>query len=336
MLTNKIRNIIVLSLLMQSSSIVFAQRNISINDILSIPDAAISSLENNDDYNYLKGIMESFDPQHTYNAQNSYQSKKLAYFGDWDSNRIFIFDVDTMALIKTVENTGDGPYGIDQEGFSKSYALTRKVPSLTIIKNSTLTNIGKIQLKHKPRSTNYNGKTGLSLVSSADKAMTSIIRVANDKVIRIIGENIETQPHDFGGSLSTGHPLWVNKNKFFMIDRATRTIELWSKNGTLLSTLDTPTSVHHIFQPENIKRRKKNIYYAVFEGNRDEGISPGIIKLIVKKDNIIQKKLVYLNSFDDTLDVSSMGAHHANFHPDGIHIYIGSTEGHLFITNKKQ
>lgn len=336
MLKNKIRDVIIFSsLFMLSSSMVFAQRNISINEVLSIPDAAITSLENSDDYHYLKGIMASFHPQHTYNAKNSYRSKNLAYFGDWDSNRIFIFDVDTMELIKTIENTGDGPYGIDQQGFSKSYALTRKVSSMTVIKNSTLTNTGKIQLTHKPRSTSYNKKTGLSLVSAADKAMTSIIRVANDKVIKVIGKNMATQPHDYGGSLSTGHPLWLNKNRFFMTDRAARTIELWSKAGKLLSTLNTPTSVHHIFQPENIKKRKKNVYFAVFEGNRDEGISPGIIKFIVKKGNIKQKKIVYLNSFDDTLDVSVMGAHHADFHPDGIHIYVGSAEGHLFVINKK-
>ncbi|RLJ21646.1 hypothetical protein DJ031_02495 [bacterium endosymbiont of Escarpia laminata] len=34
------------------------------------------------------------------------------------------------------------------------------------------------------------------------------------------------------------------------------------------------------------------------------------------------------------LNPAEMGAHHADFHPDGIHIYIGSTEGHVFVVNK--
>ncbi len=29
-----------------------------------------------------------------------------------------------------------------------------------------------------------------------------------------------------------------------------------------------------------------------------------------------------------------MGSHHADFHPDGIYIYIGSAEGHVFVINK--
>ena len=44
---------------------------------------------------------------------------------------------------------------------------------------------------------------------------------------------------------------------------------------------------------------------------------------------------VALSSYDpDMLDPAVMGAHHADFHPDGIHIYVGSTEGHTFVINK--
>ncbi len=29
-----------------------------------------------------------------------------------------------------------------------------------------------------------------------------------------------------------------------------------------------------------------------------------------------------------------MGAHHGDLHPDGVHIYVGSAEGHTFVVNK--
>ncbi|MCK4707895.1 MAG: hypothetical protein KAU21_04700, partial [Gammaproteobacteria bacterium] len=145
--------------------------------------------------------------QDAYITDNVYGVENLAYYGDWDSNRVYIIDVDNMALVKSVEGTGDGPYGIDQQGPNKAYALTRRTESLTVVDNYTLEHDGFIELQHKPRSTNFNANTLLSLVSGGDKAMTSIIRTDMDMVTKVVGEDVLTTPHDFGGSLSTGHPL---------------------------------------------------------------------------------------------------------------------------------
>jgi DNA-binding beta-propeller fold protein YncE len=187
--------------------------------------------------------------------------------GDWDSNRVYIIDVDNMELLTSVEGTGDGPYGIDQQGANKAYALTRRTESLTVVDNYTLENTGFIELQHKPRSTNFNANTLLSLVSGGDKAMTSIIRTDMDKVTKVIGEDTLTTPHDFGGSLSTGHPLWVSDHHFFMLDRASRQIQLWNRDGTMLSVIDAPTSIHHIFQPpaSTMSDGEQNIFYAVID-----------------------------------------------------------------------
>lgn len=279
-------------------------------------------------------------PQSIDNASepgNIYSVDNLAYYGDWDSNRIYIIDVDNMALLITVEGTGDGPYGIDQQGADKAYALTRKTESLTVVDNHTLENNGLISLQHKPRSTNYRDETGLTLASGGDKAMSSIIKVDVDKVIKVVGEDIATKPIDFGGSLSTGHPLWLNNHHFFMLDRAAREIQLWNRTGELLSVLETPTSIHHLFQvPADLMTDEdKDIYYAVVEGNQNEGISPAILRFRVKGTHLIQTGLVFLNSYDpDNLDPAVMGAHHADFHPNGKLIYVGSAEGHTFVVNK--
>jgi DNA-binding beta-propeller fold protein YncE len=275
-----------------------------------------------------------------YVSNNIYGAENLAYYGDWDSNRIYIFDIDNMRLLTTVDKTGDGPYGIDQQSPEKAYALTRKTESLTIVNNQTLKNDGLIQLKHKPRSTNYNPATDLTLVSGGDKAMTSIIKVEKDKVVRVIGENVETHPGDYGGSLSTGHPLWVTDHQFFMLDRAAREIQLWHPRDGLLSTLHTATSVHHIFQPPatTMKKGDEYIYYAVEEGNRDEPpTSPAILRFKLRGDTLVETGRVKLNSIDPTMyDASVMGAHHAAFRPDGEFIYVGSAEGHLFVINRKK
>ena len=275
--------------------------------------------------------------QDAYDSDNVYGVDNLAYYGDWDSNRIYIIDVDNMALLTSVENTGDGPYGIDQQGASKAYALTRKTESLTVVDNHTLDNQGLIELNHKPRSTNYNANTLLSLVSGADKAMTSIIRTDMDKVTKVIGENSSTTPRDFGGSLSTGHPLWVSDSHFFMLDRAARQIQLWNRDGDLLSSIDVPASVHHIFQPpaSTMAVEDMNVFYAVVEGNQDEMVSPGVIRFEIFKNTLAQTAQVNLYDYaPEQLDISTMGSHHADFHPGGVYIYIGSAEGHVFVINK--
>ena len=275
--------------------------------------------------------------QDAYITDNAYGIDNLAYYGDWDSNRVYIIDVDNMTLVKSVENTGDGPYGIDQQGPNKAYALTRRTESLTVVDNYTLEHDGLIELQHKPRSTNFNENTLLSLVSGGDKAMTSIIRTDMDKVTKVVGENVVTTPHDFGGSLSTGHPLWVSDHHFFMLDRAARKIQLWNRAGEMLSAMDAPTSVHHVFQPptSTMSVDEMNVFYAVIEGNQTEQVSPGIIRFEIVENTLQQTGRVNLHDYDpENLDISTMGSHHADFHPDGMSIYIGSAEGHVFVIDK--
>lgn len=228
--------------------------------------------------------------QDAYITENIYGVENLAYYGNWDSNEVHIIDVDNMNWLASVSDTGDGPYGIDQQGANKAYALTRRADSLTVVDNYTLEHDGFIELQHKPRSTNFNANTLLSLVSGGDKAMTSIIRTDMDKVTKVVGENALTTPHDFGGSLSTGHPLWISDHHFFMIDRAARQIQLWNRDGQMLSALNTSTSVHHIFQPpeSTMTADDRNIFYAVVEGNQEEWESPGLIRFDIIGNSLTQ------------------------------------------------
>jgi len=263
---------------------------------------------------------------------NIFGVDNLAYYGDWDSNRVFIIDIENMSLLETVEGTGDGPYGVDQQDETKAYALTRKTESMTIIDNYYLENMGEIVLDHKPRSTNYNPDTGLSLVSGADKVMSSIIKVKHDKVMKVIGYDELAIPHDYGGSLATGHPLWIDNQRFFMIDRGEREIQLWNRKGKLLSVIDTPTSVHHIFQAPS--GRLNYVFYAVVEGNQVENLSPSILRFKIRRGKMVVTGEAVLSDYDPALLPSEMGSHHADFHPDGVHIYIGSAEGHVFVVHK--
>ncbi len=168
----------------------------------------------------------------------------------------------------------------------------------------------------------------------------------NDIVVATAGEDIETvQTRDNGGSLSSGHPAWLSKNRFAVIDRANRIIQLYGiekihKNNlnydwevTLLDEVATPTSVHHILHRDlsKLSQHEKREFYALAEGSANEGIHPAIIKLhLSKQDRLSLVDQVNLDHFDPAI----MSSHHADFHPDGEHIYVGSTEGHLFVVNR--
>lgn len=270
--------------------------------------------------------------QHDPDWQNFYGVENLAYYGDWNANRVFVIDIDNMTLLKPVINTGDGPYGCDQQNQETAYALTRKTESLTVIENYYIENIGKIFLEHKPRSTAFNSSTGLSLVSGADKVMTSIIDVENDSVLNVLGSDVPAIPGDFGGSLATGHPFWFSANYFFMLDRANRQIQLWDRSGGLLSVLDTPTSVHHIFRAP---KHEAGTWFAVVEGDPRENRSPSILRFRVFRGKMTVTGEAILSDYDPgSLDPAVMGSHHAAFHPDAEHIYVGSAEGHVFVVNR--
>ncbi len=282
-------------------------------------------------------------------GSNAPHFKARAFYGDKVLDRVVAIDVHKMKLAGTVDTQGLTPYPVDQAGtLDKVYAITRGSNSVDVITADSLKPLGIIPLQHKPRSgESYNARLGLALIAGANKPMTSIIDVVNDTVVAVAGDNVETsQSEDNGGSLSSGHPAWLSKDRFVVIDRVDRVIQLYgikkvqpkgsldySWKVTYLDEVETPTSVHHLLHRElgQLSQSDKRNFYALAEGSASRGIHPGILKLRLHKDDrLTLDDTVYFDNFDAT----TMSAHHADFHPDGEHIYAGSTEGHLFVVNR--
>ncbi|NOQ64008.1 MAG: hypothetical protein GQ582_05800 [Methyloprofundus sp.] len=275
-----------------------------------------------------------------------------AFYGDKKDNNVVVIDVKRMQLIAKVPTEGLTPYPVDRAGYlDKVYAITRGSFSMDVIDAETLENIGLIPLTHKPRSgESFNSRLGLAIVAGADQPITSVIDVMNDSVAAVtIEEQGAPLYSDYGGGNASGHPAWLSKDRFVVIDRARRLIQLWgidkvqdpesldySWELTQLDTLNTPTSVHHILSRNTSKlpRYEKRTFYALSEGKQaaDEtegAIQPAILKLRLTGND----QLIFEDKIDLPGDAAEMGAHHADFHPDGQHIYVGSTEGHLFVVD---
>ncbi|NOQ14835.1 MAG: hypothetical protein GQ583_10230 [Methyloprofundus sp.] len=286
-----------------------------------------------------------------------------AFYGDKKRDKVVVIDVKRMKLIDAVATKGKMPYPVDRAGnLDKVYAITRGSKSMDVIDAETLENVGQIRLKHKPRSgESYNSRLGLALIAGADKPLTSVIDVMRDRVVAEAGGNTyTTQIRDNGGTISSGHPAWLTKDRFVVIDRANRLIQLWGiekiQHGnslnygwevTLLDEESTPTSVHHIIHRDvsRLSEEEKHTFYALAEGSAKEEIHPAILELKLSDsdsddnydDQLTWVDQVKMDSFGkNNYDAKIMSSHHADCHPDGVHIYAGSTEGHLFVINRKK
>lgn len=254
--------------------------------------------------------------------------KHYAYFGNYNSNEVFQIPLldDGFEGTFNIIKTGNGPYPVDDIRIDRILAITRKESSVTAIFPKKGNSTKKISLKHQPRSSSFNVKNKLTLVAGKEKVLTSVID-SNNKVISTIGYDEVTSGEDFGGSLASGHPKWLDDNRFFILNRSKRTIELWNLNGTKLDSINTSSSVHHIIS-------KKPFLFALCEGNQKTLIPPSLIKFEIKKDKFVVNEHLFMPS--NTYSYKEMGAHHIDFQPNSNNIYLGSTEGRLFVVDSEK
>jgi len=265
-----------------------------------------------------------------------------AFYGDRLLDRVVAIDVETMTLTESIYTKGLDPYPVDQAGdLDKVYAITRGSNSIDVIDATSMKFMGLIELEHFPRSSEaYNATLGLQLVTGVDKPMASLIDVETDKVVATVGDSSLVYPIDYGGSNATGHPFWFDEDKFALIDRGSRTIDMYkvSKNRrgawkvTLLDSIDTPTAVHHFVNRDTsaLSRLESISYYALSEGSPDAGIAPSVLKYVLKRNQLTLVAEASLAEVGDPI-ISKMGSHHADVHPDGTHMYVGSTEGNVYV-----
>ncbi len=264
----------------------------------------------------------------------------VGYYSDNNSDRVFIVDPRNMSLIDTIPTTGNQPYPIDKVGGNKVYVTTRNSESLDIIDYDgvNFANTGIVPLTHKPRSVAYNSSTNLAAVSGTKKAVMSIIDVANDTVIGTVGDTTPLVPSGFGGSLATGHPIWVDNDQFLLIDRARRLVHLYKISQTAgvwniikTSTINTPTSIHHFSSVPNASDWfQKRTFYGMAEGAPDEGKHPSVFRVFVLGNYLLPVG----NADMAQSDAVDQGSHHLGMHPNKVHVYAGSKEGDVYIVNR--
>ena len=280
------------------------------------------------------------------NSSDTVATERLAFYGDTLHNRILEIDVQKMSVRNEIPTVGETPYTIGRAGNEdRLYAITRGSESFDVIDMNSMEIIKTVPMQHSPRSCAFNEYNGLQLISGKNKPMTSLIDVKNDEIVAVVGRDTLVNPLDFGGSNATGHPVWLSRDTFALLDREVRKIILYKVEGSTgnwnaieVGSLPTPTAPHHFVgkgadamdNSIRIGDIETDTFYVVTEGASDAApggsVAPQLLKVKYTEGSLT---LIGSAALEHTLDEE--GAHHATFAPDGIHIYMGSSEGIMSI-----
>ncbi len=282
-----------------------------------------------------------------------------AYFGDKENNRIDVVDVENMELKDTIYTGHKKTYAAEvvkthgQEHSSnlKMYVDNRGSNAIDVLDGKTNTIIKTINLPFHPRSIDVEEETGLVAVSGVDKPMIAIIDGKTDTLLTTAGRDVVTYPTTSGhsyvssGTLASGHPHWLDREHFALIDRQAMKIITYklvhnddnSYSAQEVNEINTPSPVHNLIPPKVHGHEGHHngghtypIFYATAEGS--DSAYPSVMKLYFSPDEGL-KTLENLELKKDGLAKNVMGVHHLNFIKRTQKIYVGSDEGTLFIVD---
>lgn len=244
------------------------------------------------------------------------------FYGDLSFPRVFAIDVESMKRIVDPDIKINSPcYPVDKVDSHLLYGITRGENSVTPIDMRSNRAGSPIQLLHRPRSTatSGRGKSNLCLVAGADQPVVSIIDVNKSNVIQVVGKPTGETETDYGGSLASGHPTWINGDLFLLLDRVRKKLCLCRVGSSLpLYSVRTPTSLHHV-------EKYGTGYVALSEGNLEARIPPALVFFDItrgKNAKIAVSKVIFMPSVEG-------GAHHIGIVGDVI--YVPTSNGIVFV-----
>ncbi len=248
---------------------------------------------------------------------------KTLYYGDIVSDKVVMLDIESMKLRDSIDSNGHYPYEVS-EGFGTDlFVINRKDYTIGVLDTHTNTIADAVALDFSPRSVKINNLDAFLTSSNAPSGA-----IINGNISSAAySDSSYVDPVSYGGTNATGHPVWVDNNYFLLLDRTENSLELYVKGNYLpIDKFKTKSSVHHVML-------KNGYFYGIEEGEQNV-VSPGILKFSVSsgKINIIQERLLSeLSGLPSDFLPATWGAHHGAFHPTQEYIYMGSSEGNVFV-----
>ncbi len=239
---------------------------------------------------------------------------------DNDQNRLVIVDVSQMKVLRSIR-VGSQPYPVDSIRQNLVLVSTRGLKSVRPVKVPDGRLLKPVKLQHKPRSTTSHATKDLALVGGADLTLTTVIDTKNLKIKSVVGTKRKDPRRDFGGSLACGHPSWGPDDTILHLDRIARRIELYDLEGALVTSVNLPSSAHHVTAIDGG-------YLALCEGNPKSRISPSVLKFHIENSDISIDAHAYLPI--PPIHQTKTGGHHLTYDATRGRVYVGTDEGRMF------
>jgi len=270
-------------------------------------------------------------------------------------NRILTLNYKDMEFLNAVDVEGVSTHHADPmgtlEGANYMMLVSKGSYFVTIWDIKSDKFIKKINLPFRPRSADaYNKERDLILLNSRDRPAAVLIDATKLKIVGRAGfhtqcdhkianpikivkdmfsmqENFDPQfkcfAPDYGGDQISGHPLWLNKNAFVIVDRANRAIEVYTikKKGEyyttkLVQVLKTNSSMHQMI-PLDRDNPNNKIFFGMTEGNKALNIAPRVYKYKLHKNRL---KLIKVTNFYKN-NIEGMFGHNLYITPDKKYLY---------------
>ncbi len=262
-----------------------------------------------------------------HDMQESYteevQTGTVVYYGDINSDSVVAIDIEDMKLVEVIASNGVKPYEVQQGTDEFLYVINRDDFNVGVLNSDRNEIEDEIYLNFKPRSIAIKADTLLLTSVNEPSAATIELNVVSPTY----GDSSYVQPSSYGGDNATGHPVWIDENYFLLLDRTENSIELYVKGYSVpISKLITSSSVHHVLI-------RDSYCYGIAEGKQN-GVSPAIVKFsaIGGKLTLIKERLLSdFSNLPSDFNSLTWGAHHGAIHPTNKYIYLGSSEGNVFV-----
>ena len=245
---------------------------------------------------------------------------ELLCVSDHDQDQLVIVDLSAMAIQRSV-SVGRQPYPVDPIGKDLVLVSTRGLQSVQPVVVSTGKTLPPITLGHTPRSTTLHPTSALALVGGGDRALTTILDTRTLNPLRVVGSGAQDTRRDFGGGLACGHPAWGPDDTVLHLDRIARRIELYDTSGKRLSSVNLPSSAHHVTST-------KGGYLALCEGNPESCVNPSVLEFAIQHARLAVNAHSYLPI--PPMHIKRTGGHHLTYDGERNAAYIGTNDGRLF------
>jgi len=284
---------------------------------------------------------------------NNKFSKNITHFADENDpdDRLISIDYDNMKLIDTVPIEGSRNHKAHSMGSKSEAAYLMLVPVeskfVTVRRLNTGEFVKKIRLPITVRSAGaYNKKENLMLATGRNRPAGVLINAELLEIVGKAGFNITCNDSvplyaendtreltcvtpDHGGNHVTGHGVWLDSQRFVILDRANRKLHIYqiekksdgkTYNTTLVQTLDTDTSLHTMHKGVGADQNK--YFYAVSESSGADGNKPSGVYKYKLEDNGTLTQLNFLPLGLDNGNKVGVNSHHLEITPNGEFLYV--------------